>query len=93
LLPCQNSALGISFTLLHCNRKVGTDIFALTAAYTVVNANRFALYLIVERQHFFRAYSDTEAAPLAPLFIDDNAETFCQETHLPLRTFLCRTSA
>jgi hypothetical protein len=58
LLPCQNWALGISLTLLHSDRKVRANIFALTAADTVVHADRFALDLVVEFQNFLGAYPD-----------------------------------
>jgi hypothetical protein len=91
LLPCQNSALGISLTLLHCNRKIRANVLALTAADTVVDARRFALNLVIELQNFLWAYPDTETASLTPQFVDDYAEAFRQEIHLPPQTVIRHT--
>jgi hypothetical protein len=83
LLPCQNSALGISFTLLHSNSEIRTDIIALMTAYAIVWTRRFAFDMIVQFQYFLRTYPHAKAATLAPGLVDSNAETLCQKNHLP----------
>jgi hypothetical protein len=73
----------MSFTLLHRNREIRTDVIALMAADAVVRTRWFALDMIVEFQHLLRAYPHAQAATLAPGFVDSDAETLCQKNHLP----------
>jgi hypothetical protein len=73
----------MSFTLLHRDREIRTDIIALMTADTIVRACRLTFDMIVEFQYFFRAYSHAQTATFAPGLVDRDAETLCQKNHLP----------
>jgi hypothetical protein len=83
LLPCQNSALGISLTLLHCYGKVRAHILALMTAYAAVDTDGLTFHLFVEFEHFLGTDTHAQAAPLTPFFVDNHTETLSQKTHLP----------
>jgi hypothetical protein len=73
----------MSFTLLHRNREIRTDIIALMATDAIVRTRWFAFDMVVEFQHLLRTYPHAQTAAFAPGLVDSDAETLCQKNHLP----------